>query len=135
MKFLLDTNICLYLINKKPTHVFEKFKTHAVGDIGVSVITSCELAYGVAHSQRPTENKLVLQEFLAPLEVLGFPMDAAAVYGDMRADLKRRGCLLGPLDMLIAAHALYANYTLVTNNEREFEKVSGLTIENWVRKR
>jgi tRNA(fMet)-specific endonuclease VapC len=132
LKFLLDTNICIYLINKKPAQVFEKFKRHSVGDIGISAITFAELAFGVANSQRPEQNELLLQEFLAPLEILDYPADAATIYGKLRSDLKRKGALLGPLDMLIASHALFLRSTLITNNKSEFSRVPELRVERWI---
>ena len=131
MKYLLDTNICIYLIKKKPSHVFEKFSRHPVGDIGISAVTYSELSFGVANSLHLEQNELALQEFLAPLEIIDYPTAAAPVYGHLRADLKKNGHLLGPLDMLIAAHALYLGAVLVTNDTAEFSRVPHLRIENW----
>jgi tRNA(fMet)-specific endonuclease VapC len=131
VKYLLDTNICIYLIKKKPAPVFEKFEQHRVGDIGLSAISYSELAYGVAHSSQPEQNELALQEFAAPLEILPYPLEAAAFYGPLRAELKKKGQLLGLLDMLIAAHALQLEAILVTNNTEEFSRISHLRTENW----
>ncbi len=131
MRYLLDTNICIYLIKKKPLRVFEKFAEHRVGDIGISAITYSELAFGAANSQHVEQNELALQEFIATLEIADYPSAAAATYGHLRAELKKKGCLLGPLDRLIAAHALYLGTILVTNNLAEFARVPHLPTENW----
>jgi tRNA(fMet)-specific endonuclease VapC len=131
MKFLLDTNICIYIINARPLHVLERFRREAIGDIGISSITAAELAYGVAKSGS-ARNRAALEKFLAPLEIAAF--DAAAVwhYGEIRAELERRGQPIGSLDTLIAAHALALDATLVTNNGAEFSRVKALRVENWV---
>jgi tRNA(fMet)-specific endonuclease VapC len=128
---LLDTNICIYIINIKPPEVLARFHQYRLGDIGVSSVVAAELALGVAKSGS-ARNRQALEMFLAPLEIA--PFDAAAVwaYGDVRADLERRGEPIGSLDTLIAAHALSINAVLVTNNTREFSKVQGLQLENWV---
>ena len=131
MRYLLDTNICIYLIKKKPPQVFDQFARHPVGDIGISAITYSELAFGVANSQHREQNEFALQEFVAPLEIVDYPSGAASVYGQIRAELKKSGHLLGPLDMLIAAHALHLGVVLVTNNAAEFSQVPHLRIENW----
>jgi tRNA(fMet)-specific endonuclease VapC len=130
MKFLLDTNICIYVINDRPKGVVERFRKHRLGDIGVSSITVAELAYGVAKT-KSERNRNALERFLLPLEIADFDHATALVYGNVRADLERRGRLIGPLDMLIAAHGLALNAILVTNNEREFGRIPGLAIENW----
>ena len=130
MRVLLDTNICIYVINERPKKVLDRFRRHAVGDIGVSSITVSELAFGVAKS-RSEKNRLALDAFLSPLEVASYGLDAAQAYGHLRADLQRRGLAIGPLDLLIAAHALSLGVPLVTNNQREFVRVAGLTLENW----
>ena len=127
---LLDTNICIYIINAKPPAVLARFHQYRLGDIGLSSVVAAELAFGVAKSSS-ARNRQALEMFLAPLEII--PFDAAAVwaYGDLRADLGRRGEPIGALDTLIAAHALSQNAVLVTNNTREFSKVRGLQLENW----
>ena len=128
---LLDTNICIYIINAKPPAVLARFQQFRLGDIGLSSVVAAELAFGVAKSGS-TRNCQALEMFLAPLTIL--PFDAAAVwtYGDLRADLERRGTPIGSLDTLIAAHALSQHALLVTNNTREFAKVPGLQTDNWV---
>jgi len=131
MRYLLDTNICIYIINKHPVEVLQKFRQFKVGEIGISSITTSELHYGVSKSKNPDKNLERLTEFLIPFEVIAYDEHAAIVYGDIRANLERRGEVIGPLDLLIAAHALSNNLILVTNNEREFRRVQGLRVENW----
>jgi tRNA(fMet)-specific endonuclease VapC len=132
MRYLLDTNTCIYIIKRSPPDAYERFKILHVGDVGVSAITYCELQFGVARSSRPEENQIALTEFLSPLEVRDFPSAAAVVFGKMRAHLQRAGTPIGNYDLLIAAHALYEGLTLITNNTREFNRVPGLQVENWV---
>lgn len=131
MKFLLDTNICIYIINARPPHVLERFRREAIGDIGISSITAAELAYGVAKSGS-ARNRAALEKFLVPLEIAAFDADAIWHYGEIRAELERRGQPIGSLDTLIAAHALALDATLVTNNGAEFSRVKVLRVENWV---
>ncbi|XCN71394.1 MAG: type II toxin-antitoxin system VapC family toxin [Candidatus Electrothrix aestuarii] len=131
MNFLLDTDICIYLINKRPPSVISRFKQYQPGDIGISVITVSELEYGVAKSIRLEENQQRLEAFLAPFELLPYTTETVRTYGAIQADLEKRGEVIGPLDMLIAAQALTEELTLVTNNEREFRRIPGLQIENW----
>ncbi len=128
---LLDTNLCIYLINMKPPAVLARFRQYRMGEVGLCSVVAAELAFGVAKSQS-ARNRQALEMFLAPLTIL--PLDAAAVwiYGDLRADLERRGTPIGSLDTLIAAHALSQQALLVTNNTREFAKVPGLQLDNWV---
>ena len=130
MKYLLDTDICIYVINERPKAVLERFSRHPIGDLGISSITAAELAFGVAKSAS-SRNQAALEAFLLPLQVASYDIDAAITYGKIRADLQRRGIVIGPLDMLIAAHALSLNVALVTNNLKEFRRVSGLRCESW----
>jgi len=132
MIYLLDTNICIYLIKRRPAQVLERFRRCAVGDIGLSTVTLAELQYGVAKSLFPAQNQQALDAFTLPLEVVAFDAAAAVAYGPVRAALERQGTPIGALDLLIAAHALSLGVTLVTNNPREFSRVSGLRVENWV---
>ena len=132
MIYLLDTNICIYLIKRRPPQVLERFRRCAVGDIGLSTVTLAELQYGVAKSLFPAQNQQALDAFTLPLEVVAFDAAAAVAYGPVRAALERQGTPIGALDLLIAAHALSLGVTLVTNNPREFSRVSGLRVENWV---
>ena len=131
MKYLLDTNICIYIIKKKPPEVFARFREHRVGDVGISGITFSELAYGVANSSRPEQNQRALEEFVAPLEIEAYLPEVAQIYGRIRAHLRRAGQPIGPLDLLIAAHALFLGSVLVTNNVAEFARVPHLKFENW----
>ena len=128
---LLDTNICIYIINAKPAAVLERFKRYRLGEIGLCSVVAAELAFGVAKSGS-ARNRQALEMFLAPLDVLPFDERAAWAYGDLRAELERRGTPIGSLDTMIAAHALSQEATLITNNTREFAQVPRLHVENWV---
>ena len=132
MILLLDTNTCIYLIKKHPPEVLRRFNEYTVGDIGISSITAAELHFGVQKSQRPEENRRALEQFLLPLTIADFDENAAAAYGHVRAHLEKQGTPIGSLDTLIAAHALSLGLSLVTNNIREFERVPGLEVKNWV---
>lgn len=132
MIYILDTNICIYIIKKQPEKVLKKFKSFAIGDICISSVTLAELMYGVEKSQRQQKNKDALEEFTLPLEILAFDSDAASNYGHIRAFLERKGTPIGPLDLMIAAHAQALNAILVTNNKKEFERIPELRIEDWV---
>ena len=132
MKCLLDTNICIYLIKRRPAQVIERFKAFAYGEIGVSAITVAELQYGVEKSQRREENRAALTQFLLPLVIVDFDDRAAIAYGEIRAALESMGRPIGSLDMLIAAQAASLNVALITNNVGEFSRVPGLVSENWV---
>jgi len=132
MRVLLDTNICIYLIKKKPAGVVRRLQSLQISDVSLSSITLGELEYGVEKSQRPEQNRWALMEFLSPLDILSFDDDAAQRYGKLRSRLERSGNLIGPMDLLIAAHALSLGAVLVTNNASEFRRVEELTVENWV---
>lgn len=133
MKYMLDTNICIYIIKQKPRGVIERFLKSEISQIGISSITLSELLYGVSKSSKPEQNRLALAQFLAPLEILSYDDQAAQNYGDIRASLEKQGKPIGSLDMLIAAHAISIAGTLVTNNEKEFARIPDLKIENWVK--
>ena len=126
---LLDTNICIYVINAKPPEVLARFHRFHLGDIGLSTVVAAELAYGVAKSGSE-RNRKALEMFLAPLELMPFDSPAVWAYGELRADLERLGLPIGSLDTMIAAHALSMNAVLVTNNTREFSRIAGLKLEN-----
>jgi len=130
VKYLLDTDICIYVINERPKRVLDRFRKHAVGDLGISAITASELAFGVARSGS-AKNRAALDGFMLALEIAEYDLRAASIYGEIRAGLERRGLMIGPLDMLIAAHGLSLGATLVTNNEKELRRVPGLRCENW----
>jgi tRNA(fMet)-specific endonuclease VapC len=131
MKCLLDTNMCIYLIKKKPPQVLERFNDYSVGEIGVSSITVAELGYGVEKSQHSAQNRRALGQFLIPLVIADFDEGAAEAYGRVRAALEAKGKPIGALDTLIAAHALSLEATLVTNDTREFSQVPDLGLANW----
>ena len=131
MEYLLDTNICIYIIKKKPIDVFEKFKNFTVGDIGISSITLAELQYGIEKSSNAEKNREALEKFLTPIEIIDYGYDATIEYGKIRVELEKKGIPIGPLDMLIASHAKSLDVVLVTNNVREFERISDLKTENW----
>ncbi len=127
---LLDTNICIYIINAKPPAVLARFQQYQLGDIGLCSVVAAELAFGVAKSGS-ARNRLALEMFLAPLAILPFDESAIWAYGDLRANLERHGTPIGALDTMIAAHALSQHALLVTNNTREFAMVPGLQLDNW----
>ena len=127
---LLDTNLCIYIINARPLAVLARFKQHRLGDIGMCSMVAAELAYGVAKSGS-ARNRQALEMFLAPLAVLPFDDEAFWTYGTLRADLERRGTPIGALDTLIAAHALSQRAVLVTHDTREFAQVPGLQLADW----
>lgn len=132
MKYMLDTNICIYAIKNKPEKVLNTLKEKMNDGICISAITLAELAHGVEKSAARDKNRAALLRFLTILTVLPFDDLAAAEYGAVCADLQRKGTPIGTMDMLIAAHAKTEGLILVTNNTREFERVQGLTLENWV---
>ena len=130
MLYLLDTNICIYVINERPAPVLAQFLAHEQDGLAISAVTASELYFGVRKSGSH-RNLLALEKFLAPLHVLDYGLEAAKAYGPLRAALERKGTPVGPLDMQIAAHALAMDLILVTNNVREFKRVAGLKLENW----
>jgi tRNA(fMet)-specific endonuclease VapC len=131
MKWMLDTNICIDIIKERPRSVLDRFKDHAVGDIGISVLTLAELEYGVSASSRPAKNREALDQFVSPLEIAAFERQTSAEYGRLRAALEKKGQMIGSMDLLIAAHAVSLDVRLVTHNSREFGRVPGLKIEDW----
>jgi tRNA(fMet)-specific endonuclease VapC len=133
MNFLIDTNICIYIMNKRPSDVISRFKKTDVGMIRISSITVSELQYGVSKSNYKNQNLKRLEEFLMPFEILAYDQMAAKYYGEIRSKLEKQGHIIGPLDLLIAAHALSKGLILVTNNEKEFKRIKSLKIENWVK--
>jgi len=131
MKYMLDTNICIYLIKQKPEKVLRHFKNHSIGDIGISSITLAELRFGVEKSQQIQNNRQALEEFVLPLEIADFDEKAAVMYGAVRAALEKAGTPVSSMDMLIGAHALSLDLTLVTNNVREFKQIKNLKVVDW----
>ena len=132
MKYMLDTNICIYIIKHQPENVIRKFMEHDPDDICISAITYAELAHGVEKSQAREKNRVALMLLLSEIQIVPFDDLAAQVYGVVKADLQKKGTLIGPMDTLIAAHAKALNLTLVTNNTKEFARVDGLELEDWV---
>ena len=134
MKYLLDTNICIYIINEKPEKVLRKFEQYPVYEFGISSITHAELQYGVEKGKNKNTNQDALDEFLLPLTILPFHgKKLVTCYGEIRASLESKGKTIGPLDMLIAAHALSLDLTIISNNIREFSRIPNLKCENWIR--
>ena len=131
MRYMLDTNICIYVIKHKPEKVFRKIQTIYPEDVCISSVTYAELVHGVEKSAAVEKNRLALSMVLANMEILGFDVEAADCYGKIRADLEKKGTPIGPLNMMIAGHAQSLGYTVVTNNVKEFSRVNALRIENW----
>jgi tRNA(fMet)-specific endonuclease VapC len=133
MRYLLDTNICIYLIKEKTEFMLHKLNKALVSGVGISSITLSELEYSVQKSSRVEQNALNLLRFLAIFEILPYSDEAAREYGLIRVALEKKGQPIGGMDMLIGAHAKSVGAILVTNNEREFRKIDGLQVENWTR--
>lgn len=133
MKYMLDTNICIYTIKHKPPEVIKAFLCHEPDDMCISSITYGELMHGVEKSQAVERNHAAITLFLSAISILPFDSDAAEEYGAVRADLERKGTPIGPMDMLIAGHARSRGLILVTNNTREFFRVNELEVEDWTK--
>ena len=133
MKYMLDTNTCIYIIKRKPVDVIDRFRRLQISQVSVSSIMLSELEYGVIKSSKPEQNHLALAQFLAPMEILPYGDGAAQHYGKLRVYLEKQGTPIGSLDMLIATHALSTGCILITNNVKEFERVPNLRINNWVK--
>lgn len=131
MKYMLDTNICIYAIKHKPPEVIKIFLKHDPDDMCISAITYGELMHGVEKSQAVERNRIALTLFLSSISILPFDYYAAEEYGKIRADLEHKGTPIGPMDMLIAGHARSEKLILVTNNTREFLRVEGLDVVDW----
>ncbi len=134
MKVMLDTNTCIAIIRRRPPQVLRRFKEYSIGEVAISWATLAELEFGVAKSQHVAQNKGALEEFLLPLEVANFDREAAVMYGKVRATLERKGTPIGAMDTLIGAQALAIGVTLVTNNVREFSRIPGLKVVDWLAK-
>ena len=130
---MLDTNICIYIIRQKPPEVLKRFQEYQIGDIVISSTTLAELRYGVAKSRYREKNAEALEEFIIPLEIFPFGEAAALAYGEIRSLLENAGTPIGAMDLLIAAHAISLQVPLVTNNPREFSRIPGLTVVDWMR--
>jgi len=132
--YLLDTNMCIYIINKKPESVVKKFENFTPDEIKISTITVAELEYGVLKSKKRDQNRIALRNFLSMFEIITFDVRDAEIYGIIRNDLENRGRLIGPYDMQLAAQALARDLILVSNNTDEFNRIEKLRLENWVLK-
>lgn len=132
MKIMLDTNICIALIARRPDRVVRRFASMEIGSVGISAITLAELQFGVAKSVHVERNREALDQFTLPLVIAPFDENAAKAYGHVRAFLERKGKPIGAADTMIAGHAIALGATLVTNNLREFSRVPGLAAENWL---
>ena len=131
MRYMLDTNICIFLIRKKSDRVLQKLMEHDPEEICISSVTYAELVHGVEKSKAIEKNRALLTQLLSNIEVLDFGTKVADEYGNIRADLEIKGYPIDPLDTMIAAHAKSLGYILVTNNTREFNRVEGITVEDW----
>jgi tRNA(fMet)-specific endonuclease VapC len=131
MRFLLDTNICIYLLKRSKPKLTQRVLSHRAADFGISSITAAELFFGVVKSKSRESNLKNLDAFLTDLQIMPFELNAAETYGRVRYSLERKGKSIGPNDTLIAAHALSLNLTLLTNNVGEFARVPRLKVENW----
>lgn len=132
MKVMLDTNTCIAIIKRQPPQALQRFNAYKVGEIGISWVTLAELEFGVANSRHLEKNQAALDEFVLPLEIAGFDREAARVYGRVRATPEKKGTPIGSLDVMIGAHALSLGVTLATNNTREFSRIKGLTVVDWL---
>ncbi len=132
MRFMLDTDSCIALIKRKPAKVLRRILSLAPGEVGISAVTLAELSFGVAKSSQKERNRNALDEFLLPLEIADFDAAAAGSYGKVRAGLEAAGTPIGPLDTQIGAHALSLGAVLVTHNTREFRRIPGLALEDWL---
>jgi tRNA(fMet)-specific endonuclease VapC len=131
MLYLLDTNIFIYLCKGKHPSIAEHIQKCEPGQVGISSITLAELEFGIAKSSKPDKNRKHFQEFLLPFEIFDFDSEAAVQYGIVRSSLEKAGKPIGPMDTLIAGHALGLGACVITNNEKEFKRVPGLKVENW----
>lgn len=131
IKYMLDTNICIFAIKHKPESLVHRIEQCIPGELCISSITFAELLHGVEKSQAVERNRLALLLFLSKIAILDFDSEAADEYGKLRADLERKGTPIGPMDMLIAGHAKSEQLVVVTNNIREFKRISGLEIQDW----
>lgn len=131
MRYMLDTNICIYIIKRKLLSVLRRLQEHDPSEICISSVTFAELVQGVEKSKAVERNRLALLLLLANIEILDFDSRAAEEYGKIRADLEKRGTPVGPMDMMIAGHARSRNFIVVTDNLREFERIDDLLLENW----
>ena len=131
-RYMLDTNTCILLIKHRPKALYDRISVLPLENLAVSSIAIAELWYGVSLSQKKRNNEAALRDFLDYVDVLDWPHGAGPVYGSIRKHLKEKGTPIGAMDLLIAAHALFIGAVLVTDNTREFQRVPGLNLENWI---
>lgn len=129
---MLDTNICIYIIKNRPQSVRKHFSTYSIGELCISSITVSELMYGTYKSEHTQKNLQALENFLLPFEIVDYDYSASIQYGKIRADLEKKGTVIGNMDMQIAGHALALDVVLVSNNLKEFKRVNHLRLDNWV---
>jgi tRNA(fMet)-specific endonuclease VapC len=129
---MLDTNICIYIIKKRPESILKRFKKHRNQNIYISVITLAELQYGVERSSSKKFNQKIINDFISHLFVVPWDKESAVQYGKLRNTLNEKGTPVGNMDLMIASHALSLDFNLVTNNVKEFKRVPNLKYENWV---
>jgi tRNA(fMet)-specific endonuclease VapC len=132
LRYMLDTDICSYIMKRSSPVLLRRLQSVAIGDVCISVISKAELLYGVEVSPKRKQDDAAVEAFLRLLEVVDFPDAGAEHYAKIRAELKKRGTMIGANDLLLAAHARSLGLTLVTNNTREFGRVRGLSVENWM---
>lgn len=129
---MLDTNICIYIIKNRPPQVKERLKEYDISEVCISSITVSKLMYGAYKSQFVEKNLKAIEHFLLPLDILDYNYAASISYGKICADLEKRGKVIGNMDMQIAGHASSLDMVLVSNNTKEFERVNGLKLDNWI---
>jgi tRNA(fMet)-specific endonuclease VapC len=130
--YLLDTNTCIYIINRHPQNIVNKVALHSPRDIKISAVSVAEMEYGASKSSYREKNRNALKNFLSSFEIIPFDTKDAEIYGIIRAELERKGEPIGPYDMQLAAQALGRNYIFITNNTKEFDRIKNLKLENWV---
>jgi len=131
MKYMLDSNICIYIMNERPKHILDKFRTLSECDVSISSVVLSELNYGAHKSHHKEKNLVALEKFTVPVQAVSYDAQAASHFGEIRVALERQGLVIGPYDLMIAAHALSVNATLITNNLKEFSRVKNLRCEKW----
>ena len=132
MQYMLDTNICIYILNNKYRRVMERIENAGIEEIALSTMTIAEFALGVEKSKKQDENRIAMMEFLLPFRILDYNQNDAYTYAKIRADLEKKGNIIGNMDLLIGSQALSRDLCLVTNNTKEFERIEGLKLENWI---
>lgn len=131
IQYMLDTDICSYIIREKPIKVLQRFQSLNMEQLCISVVTYAELIYGVEHSSSKKINRSIVDDFINHLNIMEWDKTAAEQYGKIRAFLQANGNIIGAMDMMIAAHAVSQKMTLVTNNEKHLKKIPKLNVENW----